>query len=605
MKKELKRIFSLAFCLLLTLTLLPACNENENGEETKYAVIFVLKEGSSTVSNPPAQQNVAEGKTAVRPTPDPGRTGHTFGGWYEDEEYGTEFDFSKPITQRTFVYALWTANVVYHTVTFNLNYSGAPDAETEEVRSGLSVAKPDDPERLGYRFAGWSENSGGTGFYNFSANVTGTLNLYAVWDKTYNVEFDFNHDGAPQSVTRVVLEGEPAQPPSVSGAGPEDWLFGGWYDEPECLTESDFSEVTGDMTVYAKWIDPSTLESKFEVSFDLNYSGAPAPETQEVFEGTAAVRPSDPERDVWRFHGWYTSPSGGNVYGFGAVSQDRTVYARWVAGYRLDYNYEGAPTFSEQIFTEGSLIPERPADPTRSADPDTGNAYTFEGWATASNGSPGFDGFGSPFTGSLVLYAQWKHTYVFEAEYTDLDEVQGSSISGAPSGREIVLQEKDWEGEYANAGASNGFYLAYLYNYGIRIFYEIESDRAATAVMRVRLTNEFEPMLLDDEGFLILVNGKKLSYDAFCPGVFDSSSDYWWNKDMLFMPFEDYLEFQIDLKEGINVIEFVINNNEPIGGTLNAAAPLFDCIKIDTIAALSWQPKLSNLGLILGEEWWL
>ena len=54
-----------------------------------------------------ADQSVRNGQTATRPT-DPTKSGYTFGGWYEEDTFTTEFDFTTPITADTTIYAKFT-----------------------------------------------------------------------------------------------------------------------------------------------------------------------------------------------------------------------------------------------------------------------------------------------------------------------------------------------------------------------------------------------------------------------------------------------------------------------------------------------------------------
>lgn len=81
-----------------------------------YEVSFVTEHG-----NAPTSQNVTYNGTAD----DPGKLteeGYTFIGWYADAAYSTEFDFTKPITGDTKVYAKWEKNAPN---TYALNVSGA------------------------------------------------------------------------------------------------------------------------------------------------------------------------------------------------------------------------------------------------------------------------------------------------------------------------------------------------------------------------------------------------------------------------------------------------------------------------------------------------
>lgn len=81
-----------------------------------YYVSFVTEHG-----DPPTSQNVKYNGTAT----DPGKLteeGYTFIGWYTDDTYSTEFDFTQPITGDTKVYAKWEKNAPN---TYALNVSGA------------------------------------------------------------------------------------------------------------------------------------------------------------------------------------------------------------------------------------------------------------------------------------------------------------------------------------------------------------------------------------------------------------------------------------------------------------------------------------------------
>lgn len=84
-----------------------------------YYVSFFTEHG-----DPPTSQNVKYNGTAD----DPGKLteeGYTFIGWYTDETYTKEFDFTKPITSNTTVYAKWEKNAPVLPDTYALNVSGA------------------------------------------------------------------------------------------------------------------------------------------------------------------------------------------------------------------------------------------------------------------------------------------------------------------------------------------------------------------------------------------------------------------------------------------------------------------------------------------------
>lgn len=126
-----------------------------------YEVSFVTEHG-----NAPTSQNVKYNGTAS----DPGKLkaeGYTFIGWYTDDTYSTEFDFTQPIKRNTKVYARWEKNAPN---TYALNVSGAfvyvngvdvtaPAGDTSlHLEKNASVRLVADPDRMpsGMVFDRWT-----------------------------------------------------------------------------------------------------------------------------------------------------------------------------------------------------------------------------------------------------------------------------------------------------------------------------------------------------------------------------------------------------------------------------------------------------------------
>lgn len=129
-----------------------------------YEVSFVTEHG-----NAPTSQNVPYNETAD----DPGKLteeGYTFIGWYTDDNYSTEFDFSTPITGDTKIYAKWEKNAPVLPDTYALNVSGAfvyvdgvdvtaPAGDTSlPLEKDASVRLVADPDRMpsGMVFDRWT-----------------------------------------------------------------------------------------------------------------------------------------------------------------------------------------------------------------------------------------------------------------------------------------------------------------------------------------------------------------------------------------------------------------------------------------------------------------
>ncbi|MDO4976056.1 MAG: InlB B-repeat-containing protein [Eubacteriales bacterium] len=137
------------------------------------------------------------------------------------------------------------------TVSFNSNGGSAVAAKT--VVSGSKVAKPANPTKAGYVFAGWYSNSSLTTAYNFNAAVTGNITLYAKWTNAiYTVAF--NSNGGSAVTSQSIYGGNQAFRP----ADPlkEGYIFSNWYKDSALTQVYNFNtNVTDNMTLYAGW-DP-------------------------------------------------------------------------------------------------------------------------------------------------------------------------------------------------------------------------------------------------------------------------------------------------------------------------------------------------------------
>ncbi len=82
-----------------------------------------------------------------------------------------------------------------YTVTFNSN--GGSAVTEQEVESGSTATKPDDPTREGYTFAGWYKDENCSQSFNFTTDkITQNTTLYADWDDSSLLKYiiSFKHD---------------------------------------------------------------------------------------------------------------------------------------------------------------------------------------------------------------------------------------------------------------------------------------------------------------------------------------------------------------------------------------------------------------------------
>ena len=140
----------------------------------QYTVKFVSDHGSFADQTIEHGKPIDTGKLTIPPV-----EGFTFDGWYADENRTIEFDFTKPITSNTTVYAKWTAND--YEVSFVTEHGKAPTSQNVPYNGTAS-----DPGKLteeGYTFIGWYTDETYTKEFDFTKPITSNTTVYAKWEK--------------------------------------------------------------------------------------------------------------------------------------------------------------------------------------------------------------------------------------------------------------------------------------------------------------------------------------------------------------------------------------------------------------------------------------
>lgn len=192
--------------------------------------------------------------------------------WYSDDSFSSSVTFPYTLSEDTDLYAKCTPK------TFQVSFITDDDSITipkQAVTYPASAAEPTGLSKTGYTLDGWYTDKDCTTAYDFSSKVTGDITLYAKWNiNSYKVSFDSNGGSsvAAQSVNYNTAASKPADP-SRKG-----YTFAGWFTGKDCKTAYDFnSNVTGDITLYAKWNkipdQSSNTPKKYKVS--LNASSIP------------------------------------------------------------------------------------------------------------------------------------------------------------------------------------------------------------------------------------------------------------------------------------------------------------------------------------------
>lgn len=393
---------------------------------TKHKVTFKYMDGA----RPDTETEVPNGTKLGKPA-DPEWEGHTFEGWYTDEQGNNEYDFNLSVTAALTLYAKWSDK--YYTVSFDTRFGSVP---SQTVKYGEKAAKPSIPSVADYRFDGWFVESAHTNEYNFDTPVTRDITLYAKWTYVtpsptmYTVTFDAD-GGTPVPPAQTVESGnkatKPTTDPTKAGA-----RFDGWY-----MNGSEYNfdtAVTADITLKAKWL------TVYTITYDVNGGTMPTNYVTEYTEKDLPLTLPIPTREGYTFEGWN---DGTNTV--------KTITAADIGNktYKAVWTLITKPTFTVTFDTDGgSIVPpqtvetgktvSRPADPTKIG-------HTFDDWYTESGDK--FD-FTTPVTANITLYAKWTvNTYT-----VTFDSNGGSAVEAKIVDYNTTVPEPTttWEGHIFN-----------------------------------------------------------------------------------------------------------------------------------------------------------
>ena len=268
-------------------------------------------------------------------------TGHTFKGWYDNENLT-----GSPVTAigdtetgNKEYWAKWEIN--QYTVTVKPENGKADIIITQDY--GTPITAPT-LTREGYTFKGWDKEIPET---MPADNIT----VKAQWEiNQYTIAFDTNGGSEIAPITQDYGT-EITAPDNPTRKG---YTFKGWDKEiPETMP-------AGNITVKAQW-----EINQYTITFDTNGGSEIAPITQDY--GTEITAPDNPTRKGYTFKGWdkkipETMPA-----------ENITVKAQWeINQYTIAFDTNGGSEIVPITQDYGTEI-TAPDNPTR-------KGYTFKGW---------------------------------------------------------------------------------------------------------------------------------------------------------------------------------------------------------------------------------
>ena len=210
-------------------------------------------------------------------------------------------------------------------------------------------------------------------------------------------------------------------------------------------------------------------EKKWTINFNAN-GGSVSPSSVQAGKIHPATLPL-PQRNHYRFEGWYTSASGGTFVGNAGDSYwhegDITIYAHWIsAEVIVTYDPNGglSSRYFDRVYT-GDVFPELPTA--------TWDSETTSRWYTLPTGGDEIhEGDTVTQTEDFSLYAHWNRTetctVTFNAGEGTASETQRTVNKGAAIG---VLPTATWTGH-----TFNGWFLSSGGGTAITADYVVDDD---------------------------------------------------------------------------------------------------------------------------------
>lgn len=330
-----------------------------------HTVTYVLEPYSGLYT----VQNVEHGHSTSAPA-EPKIPGYKFEGWYSDASFaeGTEWAFTEDkesgktpntITSDTVIYGKLTA--LKYTVKYNANADGdtvdeMPDpAETKKTHGEPLTLSNSTPTRDGYTFKGWATSADGPVAYQPGGQYLNdaTVTLYAVWEKlTYTVTISSGagYSTVPAGMATVEWNGGltitinvdrqyAAERPTVTDNGTPVTVSGNPSDTSAASYTYTLSNVKEDHTITITVTQNAVHQVSFKVSKvtpGANGTSSTVTEQapfliQSVEHGYYASMPAAPEREGFKFKGYYKE-NNTTVFPFNdAILADATVHAVYEA----------------------------------------------------------------------------------------------------------------------------------------------------------------------------------------------------------------------------------------------------------------------------------
>ncbi|MDO4621502.1 MAG: InlB B-repeat-containing protein [Eubacteriales bacterium] len=284
-----------------------------------------------------------------------------------------------------------TVTVLSSEYTVSFAGNGGSEVPAQVIAEGETPAAPETPVREGYTFTGWFADEELTVPYDFAAEVTGDITLYAGWKETtykgmYKIYTWVESRGMyrPYKTGNTVESTDPvASIPTGAIAGADVTIEGetyrqiGWTvgnasykvvrtEAGAAVGENLAADISG--LASNRYLEVFAAYEKVEnKSFTVRFEGNGGSETAEqvVAQGEKAAEPTVPVKEDYTFTGWFTDAELTAAYDFAAeVTGDITLYAGW-----KETTYKGMYKIYTWVESRGMYRPYKTGNTVESTDP--------------------------------------------------------------------------------------------------------------------------------------------------------------------------------------------------------------------------------------------
>ncbi|HKL73528.1 MAG TPA: InlB B-repeat-containing protein, partial [Clostridia bacterium] len=456
------------------------------------------------------------GTEVVSPT-DSNKTGHTFNGWYIDNNtFVNKYTFTTMPANGRVLYAKWTIN--QYIISFNANGGSQVNNITQDY--GTVLPALDNSSKDYHTFNGWYTDNGTFKIeFSLSTMPANDVDLYAKWTANpYTISFETDGGSEIEAITQAY--GTYLTAPTSIKAG---YSLDGWYDDETLEIKYNFTTMPGyDFTLYARW----TVNS-YTISFDTNGGSVVEAITQDF--GTELVIPNNPLKEGCVFKGWFTdNETFKDEYTFETVPNESfTLYAKWAKIYTITFDSNGGSEITEINTAVGDVL-IAPDIPTKMG-------YTFNGWHTDNYTFLEEYEFSIMPEGSFTLYAKWLwsgqtlyaangyyriENCIWFGEYPQTLKASNITITGTTDSRGYYL-------------GGDGYYYSKVTATPHAKGYKFSSNETVTSgtiyyfkvePIKWRILNESEgtALILCDS----IIKNKHYSYDNGINDIDNNSNDY-------------------------------------------------------------------------------